>query len=123
MQWLAVAMGGALGAMGRFAVNALIFPVAGLRFPLGTMVVNVGGSMLMGVLYVIIVERGLLPGEWRNFLMIGVLGGFTTFSAFSLDALALWQNGHLALAFAYVVLTVTLCLAGALAAMYLTRML
>ncbi len=123
MQWLAVAMGGALGAMGRFAVNALVFPVAGLRFPLGTMVVNVGGSMLMGVLYVIIVERGLLPGEWRNFLMIGVLGGFTTFSAFSLDALALWQNGHLALTFTYVVLTVTLCLAGALAAMYLTRML
>ncbi len=123
MQWLAVAMGGALGAMGRFGVNALVFPVAGLRFPLGTMVVNVGGSMLMGVLYVIIVERGLLPGEWRNFLMIGLLGGFTTFSAFSLDALALWQNGHLALSFVYVVLTVTLCLAGALGAMYLTRML
>ncbi len=123
MQWLAVAMGGALGAMGRFAVNALVFPVLGMRFPLATMVVNVGGSLLMGVLYVVIVERGLLPGEWRNFLMVGLLGGFTTFSAFSLDALALWQNGHLSLAFAYIVLTVTLCLAGALAGMYLTRML
>ncbi len=123
MQWLAVAMGGALGAMGRFAVNALVFPVAGLRFPLGTMIVNVSGCLLMGVLYVVIVERGLLPGEWRNFLMVGLLGGFTTFSAFSLDALALWQNGHLALTFAYIVLTVTLCLAGTLAGMYLTRML
>lgn len=123
MQWLAVALGGALGAMGRFGVNALLFPVAGHRFPLGTMVVNVTGCILMGVLYVVIVERGLLPGEWRQFLMIGLLGGFTTFSAFSLDALALWQNGHLALTFAYIVTSVVLSLAGAMMAIYLTRML
>lgn len=123
MQWLAVALGGALGAMGRFAVNAVIFPVFSDRFPLGTLIVNVVGSLLMGVCYVLIIERGVLPPELRNLLMVGFLGAFTTFSTFSLDTLALWQNGHLALAAAYVVLNVVLCLAGTLGAIVLTRLL
>ncbi|MGK2914068.1 MAG: fluoride efflux transporter CrcB [Porticoccaceae bacterium] len=123
MQWLAVACGGALGAMARFGVNALLFPVAGHRFPLATLVINVSGCIVMGVLYVLVVERGALPGEWRNFLVVGFLGAYTTFSAFSLDALALWQNGHLALAALYVGLSVVLSLAGTLGAIMLTRML
>ena len=121
MQWLAVALGGAIGAMARFGVNAVIFPLTEGKFPLGTLVVNVLGSVLMGVVYVLIVERGLLPPEMRNFLMIGCLGAFTTFSTFSLDALALWQNGHHLLGFAYVLGSVILCLAGALAAIYIAR--
>lgn len=123
MQWLAVALGGALGAMGRFAVNAAIFPAFGGRLPIGTLVVNVLGSILMGLCYVLIIERGVLPAELRNLLMVGFLGAFTTFSTFSLDTLALWQNGHLALAAAYVVLNVVLCLAGTLGAIFLTRLL
>lgn len=122
IHWLAVALGGALGAMGRFAVNGLLFPLMG-RFPLGTLVVNVLGSILMGVCYVLIIEKALLPEEWRNFLMVGMLGAFTTFSTFSLDTLALWQNGHLPLAVAYVMLSLLLCLAGALLAISLTRLL
>ncbi|MEH6468150.1 MAG: fluoride efflux transporter CrcB [Porticoccus sp.] len=122
MQWLAVALGGALGAMGRFGVNAVIFPVLGGRFPIGTLVVNVGGSVLMGLFYVLIIERGVLPAELRNLLMVGFLGAFTTFSTFSLDTLALWQNGHFALAAVYVVLNVVLCLAGTLGAIVLTRL-
>jgi len=123
MQWLMVACGGALGAMARFGVNALLFPVAGHRFPLATLAINVSGCIVMGVLYVLVVERGTLPGEWRNLLMVGFLGAYTTFSAFSLDALALWQNGHLALAALYVGLSVILSLAGTLGAIMLTRML
>ena len=123
MQWLAVALGGAFGAMGRFAVNAAIFPMFGGRLPVGTLVVNVLGSILMGLCYVLIIERGVLPAELRNLLMVGFLGAFTTFSTFSLDTLALWQNGHLALAAAYVVLNVVLCLAGTLGAIFLTRLL
>lgn len=123
MQWLMVACGGALGAMARFGVNALLFPVAGHRFPLATLVINVSGCTVMGVLYVVIIERSVLSGEWRNLLMVGTLGAYTTFSAFSLDALALWQNGHAALAALYVGLSVVLCLAGTLGGMALTRIL
>jgi CrcB protein len=109
--------------MGRFAVNAAIFPMFGGRLPMGTLVVNVLGSILMGLCYVLIIERGVLPAELRNLLMVGFLGAFTTFSTFSLDTLALWQNGHFALAAAYVVLNVVLCLAGMLGAIFLTRLL
>ena len=123
MQWLAVALGGALGAMGRFAVNAAVFPLFAGRFPLGTLIVNVIGSILMGVCYVLIIERGVLPAEMRNLLMAGFLGAFTTFSTFSLDTLALWQNGHLALAAAYIALNIVLCLAGTAGAIVVTRLL
>ena len=122
MHWLAVALGGALGAMGRYGVGGMLFPVEGSRFPLSTLVVNVLGSILMGVAYVVIVEKSLLGGQWRELLMIGFLGAFTTYSTFSLDALALWQNGHLALALFYVVITLFLCLGGTLTGLALTRL-
>lgn len=123
MQWLVVAAGGALGAMARFGINSLMFPLLGNRFPLGTLLVNVAGSVLMGVFYVLIIERGILPAALRDLLMVGFIGAFTTFSAFSLDTLALWQNGHLALAGTYVFLSIVLCLAGTLVAIELTRLL
>ena len=85
MQWLAVAVGGALGALGRYGLNALIYQGYSGKFPLGTLCVNVLGSVAIGVLYVVIVERYLLPAMFREFLMIGLLGAFTTFSTFSLD--------------------------------------
>tara|TARA_B110000503_G_scaffold107637_1_gene160863 strand:- start:2675 stop:3046 length:372 start_codon:yes stop_codon:yes gene_type:complete len=122
MQWLVVAFGGALGAMGRFAVNAALVSVFGSKFPMGTLVVNVVGSTLIGLCYVLIIERGVLPAEFRNLLMIGFLGAFTTFSAFSLDTLALWQNGQPILAVAYVIVSVVLCLMGTLGAIFLTRL-
>ena len=81
---MAVALGGALGALGRYGVNGLVYPVMGDRFPLGTLVVNVAGSMIMGVLYVLIIEKAALPAELRNLLMVGFLGAFTTFSTFLL---------------------------------------
>ena len=119
---MAVALGGALGALGRYGVNGLVYPVMGDRFPLGTLVVNVAGSMIMGVLYVLIIEKAALPAELRNLLMVGFLGAFTTFSTFSLDALALWQNGHLLLGLFYVLATLILCLAGIALAIFLTRL-
>lgn len=122
MQWLAVALGGALGAMGRYGVNGLVFSLVGGRWPLGTLLVNVLGSILMGIFYVLIVERHIMPGPWREFIMIGMLGAFTTFSTFSLDSLSLWEGGHEALAIAYVVASVVLCIAGTLSAITLTRL-
>lgn len=111
MQWLAIALGGALGAMARYGVtiySASLMEstlVMNARFPLGTLFVNVVGSALIGVCYVLIIEKGALSPEWRHILMVGFLGAFTTFSTFSLDALNMWQNGHQFLALSYVTLT------------------
>ncbi|MDB3967105.1 fluoride efflux transporter CrcB [Porticoccaceae bacterium] len=122
MHWLAVAIGGALGAMARYGVSGLIFDATSHKFPYDTLWVNVLGSFIMGVLFVVILEKGLLPPEMRSILMIGFLGAFTTFSTFSLDALGLWQNGHLFLALVYALGTVFLCLAAISMAVWLTRL-
>ena len=122
MHWLVVAIGGALGAMARYGVSGLIFDATSHKFPYATLWVNVMGSFIMGVLFVVILEKGLLPPEMRSILMIGFLGAFTTFSTFSLDALGLWQNGHLFLALVYALGTVFLCLAAISMAVWLTRL-
>ena len=122
MNWIAVAIGGALGAMARYGVSTLLFDASTQRFPYATLSVNVLGSFLMGILFVLIVEKGLLPPEMRSILMVGFLGAFTTFSTFSLDALGLWQNGHLLLALVYALGTVVLCLAAISIAVWLTRL-
>ncbi|MEM9783140.1 MAG: fluoride efflux transporter CrcB [Pseudomonadota bacterium] len=97
---VAVALGGALGASARFlAVSAIMRAAPG--FPWGTLTVNVAGSMLMGVLAVYLMERGGF-GRLAPFLLTGVLGGFTTFSAFSLDALYLIERGRVAAAASYI---------------------
>jgi len=122
MQWLAVAIGGALGAVCRYGVSYLI-PNSPNQFPYATLGVNVAGSLVIGILYVIIVERGQLPMEARNLLMVGFLGALTTFSTFSLDALVLWQNDQQMMALIYVVATLALCLLAVSGAVWLTRLL
>lgn len=122
MHWLSVALGGAFGAVCRYWVSVSLFPVTQYKFPLATLSVNVLGSLAMGILYVIIVERGGLPDQMRTVLMVGFLGAFTTFSTFSLDALSLWQNGDQLMALIYVVSTVVLCLLAVICAVWLTRL-
>ena len=122
MHWIAVAIGGALGAMGRYAVSSWVFQI-NHKFPFATLAINVLGSFVMGILFVLIVERTLLSMEMRSLLMIGFLGAFTTFSTFSLDALGLWQNGHLFLALLYVLATVGLCLVAISSSIWLTSLL
>lgn len=109
MIWLAVAIGGAIGALGRYGVTAYMFPVMANRFPLGTLTANVVGSLLMGICYALIIEKGVISPEWRNLLMTGFLGAFTTFSTFALDAVTLWQNGYGQLALIYVAISVCAC--------------
>ncbi|MCW3796212.1 fluoride efflux transporter CrcB [Sphingomonas sp. BN140010] len=108
MNTLVVFLGGGIGAVLRHGVNRLAVAWFGLGFPVGTLAVNVAGSFLMAL------AAGLLPGGsqgWRLFLATGVLGGFTTFSAFSLDALTLWQRGQAGTAALYVGGSVLLSLA------------
>jgi|TARA_B110000977_G_scaffold43229_1_gene58613 CrcB protein len=123
MNWIAVAVGGALGAMARYAISTWIFQVSSHKFPYATLTVNVLGSFVMGILFVVIIERSALPVEMRSLWMIGFLGAFTTFSTFSLDALGLWQNGHLFMALLYVLATVVLCLLAISSSIWLTRLL
>jgi len=123
MNWIAVAVGGALGAMARYAISTWIFQVSSHKFPYATLTVNVLGSFVMGILFVVIIERSALPVEMRSLWMIGFLGAFTTFSTFSLDALGLWQNGHLFMALLYVLATVVLCLLAISSSVWLTRLL
>ena len=122
MDWISVALGGALGAVCRYWVSFCLFPTTAYKFPYATLSVNVVGSLLMGVLYVLIVEKGGLPDQARHILMIGFLGAFTTFSTFSLDAISLWQNSGQIMALIYVISTVALCLIAIIFAIWLTRL-
>ncbi len=92
LQLFAVAAGGACGALARYGLTDLISNGIGRGFPYGTWVVNVLGSLLIGVLYALLVERMLAGPEWRGLLMIGLLGAFTTFSTFSLETVLLMEQ-------------------------------
>lgn len=109
-QLLAIAGGGALGAVLRFSMTSAVYRLLGREFPYGTLAVNVLGSLLMGFLFVMLVERGAMSAEWRAALLAGLLGAFTTFSTFSLETLALFEGGEPTKAVVNIVLSILLCL-------------
>jgi CrcB protein len=103
-----VALGGALGATCRYLTGIAATRVMGHGFPWGTLAVNIAGSFLMGALVVVLAEKG--GTRFAPFLMTGLLGGFTTFSAFSLDAITLFERGQHGIAAGYVGASVVLSL-------------
>lgn len=117
MQYLVIGLGGALGSMLRFGLGSLIdsnVQKTGYIFPWGTIIVNVTGCFVIGFIYTISIGEGrmMLSSLTRQFIMIGILGGYTTFSSFSLQTLTLAQSGQWWGAAANVVLSVVLCLVG-----------
>lgn len=116
--YLLVAIGSGLGGAARLWVSTLVSRGAGTTFPWGTLAVNVLGCLVVGVLGALFEPASPLHvrQDLRVLLVVGVLGGFTTFSAFSLEALLLLQRGAVGAAIAYVVASVTLCLLVAAAA-------
>jgi CrcB protein len=120
-QLLAIAGGGALGALLRFWVSGGIYALVGRTFPYGTLAVNVVGSLLMGFLYVWLLERMVGAVAWRAFFLIGLLGAFTTFSTFSMETLNLIEAGQLGRAMANVLLSVVLCIGAAALGVLLAR--
>lgn len=109
-QLLAIAIGGAVGATLRFIVSTNVHRLLGRDFPYGTLTVNVLGSLLMGFLFIMLVERQISSVELRSGLLFGVLGAFTTFSSFSFETLALLESGDWAKALINVFMSITCCL-------------
>ena len=107
---LCIALGGAAGAVLRYGVARGVQGLLGGTFPYGTLAVNVSGCLVMGLLYVLLFERLDVRVEWRAALLIGLLGAFTTFSAFSMETLNLIEAGEALKAGMNVVLSVALCL-------------
>jgi CrcB protein len=116
---LQVALGGALGASARYLLNVWVMRLVGPGFPWGTMVANVAGSFLMGVLVVVLARRG--GQQLAPFLMTGLLGGFTTFSAYSLDVVTLWERGAFGPAAAYALGSVLLSVVALFAGLWAAR--
>lgn len=111
-QLLAIAAGGAIGSIMRFLMSNWVHTIAGRGFPYGTLAVNVVGSLLMGLLTVVLIERMNLGPEWRAAILIGVLGGFTTFSTFSIETLQLIDAGAHFKAVSNMVFSLLLCVGG-----------
>ena len=120
-QVIAIASGGAIGAVLRYWVSSGVYTLIGRGFPYGTLVVNVLGSLIMGFLYIWLLER--MPGgvAVRAFLLIGLLGAFTTFSTFSVETLNLMEAGQIAKAVLNTLLSVVLCVAAAALGIMLAR--
>ncbi len=114
MLWLAVAMGSALGGLARFGVGMLAVRALGGSFPWGTLFINVLGSFVIGFFGALTQPHGAMPASMvvRVFVMVGICGGFTTFSAFSLQTMELLQAGEILPASLYAVGSVALCVAG-----------
>jgi CrcB protein len=121
MSYVIVFLGGGIGAALRHGINILAARMLGTGFPHGTLIINVTGSLIMGLVAAWFAFKGDASQHWRLFLTTGILGGYTTFSAFSLDAALLYERGEIGSAALYVLGSVVLSIAGLFAGLYLVR--
>jgi CrcB protein len=121
MGYAIVFLGGGLGAALRHGINLGALRWFGAGFPFGTLIVNVTGSLIMGLIAGYFAFKGDASQHWRLFLTTGMLGGYTTFSAFSLDAALLYERGEVSLAALYVLGSVVLSIAGLFAGLAIAR--
>lgn len=122
-QVFAIAAGGAIGALMRYWVSIGVHGLVGRSFPYGTLTVNVLGSLAMGLLFVLLIERMDASSIWRAALLVGLLGAFTTFSTFSIETLNLLEEGAYTRAIMNVMLSVVLCIGAAWVGVKLGRQL
>jgi len=109
-QLVAIGIGGAVGSVLRFGMSTWVHTYVSRTFPYGTLAVNVLGCLAMGFLFVLFLERFADSAVWRAGILIGVLGGFTTFSSFSIETFNLLEQGEPLRAFVNVMLSVMVCL-------------
>jgi CrcB protein len=121
MGYLIVFLGGGIGAAMRHGINLAVARALGTAFPYGTLLINISGSFIMGLVAAYFAFKGDASQHWRLFLTTGILGGYTTFSAFSLDAALLYERGELGMAALYVIASVALSIVGLFAGLALVR--
>jgi CrcB protein len=121
MNYLLVFVGGGLGSTLRHIVNVVSARYFGTDFPYHTFIINITGSTVMGLVAGYLAFKGEASQPWRLFLMTGILGGYTTFSAYSLDAALLYERGEIGLALFYVLGSVVFSIAGLFAGLALVR--
>ncbi len=121
--YIAIAVGGSLGAVSRYWVSTTTYQWLGQDFPYGTLMVNLLGSLVMGFLSVLLVHRFNVSEEIRIGLLAGFLGSFTTFSTFAMDTLQLAGNDAIMKAFVYILLSAMLCILGAWAGLVTAKQL
>lgn len=121
--WFAIAIGGALGSVARFAMSHQVYELFGRDFAWGTLSVNVAGSFVMGLAVILLVDKLGASSEWRAFLMVGFLGGFTTFSTFSYETVEYIQVGEINKAFLNIAVSLVTCLIAVWGGMLLARQL
>jgi CrcB protein len=121
MAYLIIFLGGGLGAALRHAVNLAAARAFGTAFPYGTLGINITGSFVMGLVAAYFAFKGDASQHWRLFLTTGILGGYTTFSAFSLDAALLYERGEMGMAALYVLASVAISIVGLFAGLALVR--
>jgi len=121
IQVMTIAIGGAIGSVLRFGLSTWVHTFTGRGFPYGTLAVNVLGSLAMGFLFVLLVERVGESALWRAGLLIGLLGGFTTFSTFSIETFNLIEQGAMAKAAGNMAASLILCVGGTWLGVLLAR--
>ncbi len=121
MEYLLVFIGSGIGGALRHGVNVLSLSLFGMNFPYGTMLINIVGSALMGVVIGLFAGSHLTGQDTRLFLTTGILGGFTTFSTFSLETVTLWERGQHIAAIGYVLTSVIVSIAALGLTLYLMR--
>lgn len=121
MGFLIVFIGGGIGAAIRHGINLAAFRLVGIGFPYGTLFINIFGSLVMGLTAEYFALKAGLPQHLRLFLTTGILGGFTTFSAFSLEVALLYERGDLAGSAIYIIASVVLSVAALFAGMAIVR--
>jgi CrcB protein len=122
-QVIAIAIGGAFGSVLRYGLSTWVHTLVGRSFPYGTLAVNVLGCLAMGILFVLLVERMGESAVWRAGLLIGVLGGFTTFSTFSIETFNLIEQGAMAKAAGNMAASLILCVGATWLGVILARQL